>query len=88
MALPKLNLPPWLLPLVGGLAIGWYFSGTISKVTNSIHLPIQGGNVGYSYPAQTTQKALSPSAAWPRRSFDREYSSWLEGSVNALPTIG
>lgn len=87
-------MPPWAIPLAGGLLLGWFFSGTISKGLS--FLPVKGGHVAYSYPgAAHTSKpvhgpshALTPSASWPRRSFDREYSSWLETTVNSVPTIG
>lgn len=90
VSLPHVQVPPWALPLVGGLALGWFFSGTISKAISATHLPIQGGHVAYSYPAAKSGPPNSQgrSVTWPRRSFDRQYDSWLETTVNALPTQG
>lgn len=89
------SMPPWAIPLAGGMLLGWFFSGTLSKAL--AFLPVKGGHAAYSYPGKASHNpfpvqgashALTPSATWPRRSFDREYSSWLETTVNSVPTIG
>lgn len=81
----------WLLPMAAGVAIGWFFSGTLSKILNPIAsgFNLQGGHVGYAYPAAATYQ---PAGSFPyhqpaeRRSFDRFYDSWLHSTVNAIPT--
>jgi hypothetical protein len=88
----------WMLPVAAGVAIGWFFSGTLSKILDPIgsRFGITGGHQGYAYPAYTTPHSVSthPHQPYPshapreRRSFDRAYDSWLHNTVNALPSIG
>lgn len=82
----------WLLPMAAGVAIGWFFSGTLSKVLSPIasSFNLQGGHVGYAYPAAASYQ---PAGSFPyhaqteRRSFDRSYDSWIHNTVNSLPSV-
>lgn len=83
----------WLVPVLAGVAVGWFFSGTLSKILDPIgsRFGITGGHTGYAYPAAAS--AVQPShplsqPTFERRSFDRAYSSWLENTVNTVPTLG
>lgn len=78
----------WLLPLAAGIGIGWFFSGTLSKVLDPIaaSVNIRGGNAAYAYPGNiVAPRYVEP---YERRSFDRSYDSWLHNTYNSLPTIG
>ena len=79
----------WLLPLIAGVGIGWFFSGTISRVVGPIagNFGLKGGNAAYAYQGNTIDPAVEPRVApFERRSFDRSYDSWLHSTVNSIPT--
>lgn len=84
----------WLLPLAAGIGIGWFFSGTLSKVLDPIatSFNLRGGNAAYAYPGNVINPAVAPGPRYvepyERRSFDRSYDSWLHNTYNSLPTIG
>jgi hypothetical protein len=85
----------WLVPVLAGVAVGWFFSGTLSRVLDPIgsRFGITGGHVGYAntnaYPAAASTYSHPPSQpTYERRSFDRSYDSWLHNTVNSIPTQG
>ena len=81
----------WLVPVLAGVAVGWFFSGTLSKVLDPIgsRFGITGGHAAYAYPAAASTYSHPPSQpTYERRSFDRSYDSWLHNTVNAIPTQG
>ena len=91
-------LPSWAVPAIAGVALGYLFSNTLSGLVARTGLPIHSMAAQVRRPARPMirphpaahQMPVHPAATYVpvRRSFDRSYDSWLQTTVNALPTIG